>query len=258
MKRAILCCILTGAFATAANSAEKVIIYGDDDYAPYSFVENGQLKGIYVDILKKAIEKMPSTYQIELQPVPWKRGLAELESGTGFGLFPPYMKKKERPYINPYSVPMLKEEVVLFCRDDVMASPRKKIPDDFTGLTIGVNAGFNISEGLSAGAKSGKLNLAESKGNDSNLKKLAGKRIDCYANDRGSILYTAKKLRSDPQFGNFKMSEAAVISGEDGYIGYSANTKVPYKADFIEKMNAALETVKKEGVVAKAVDAYLK
>jgi polar amino acid transport system substrate-binding protein len=257
MRKIHLCCLVASALASTAYGTEKVVIYGDDDYAPYSYVENGQFKGIYVDVLRKAIQKMPPNYQVELQPIPWKRGLDQLESGAGFALFPPYMKK-DRTYIQPYSTPILREEVVLFCREDVMKSARGKFPDDFSGLTIGINAGFALSDTLATAAKSGKLTLSEAKGNESNLKKLANKRVDCYANDRSSILYTAKKLRSDPQFGNFKLTEAVMLSGEEAYIGYSANSKAAYKKDFIEKMNAALNEVKKDGAVAIAVDAYVK
>jgi polar amino acid transport system substrate-binding protein len=257
MRKTLVCCVIASALTSVAHGAEKVIIYGDDDYAPYSYVENGQFKGIYVDVLKKAIQKMPPNYQVELQPIPWKRGLDQLESGAGFALFPPYLKK-ERTYIQPYSVSMLREEVVVFCHEDVMKSARKKFPDDFSGLTIGVNAGFALSDTLGTAAKSGKLRLSEAKGNESNLKKLANKRVDCYANDRASILYTAKKLRADPQFGNFKLIEAAMLAGEAAYIGYSANSKVSYKADFIEKMNAALNEVKKTDAVTTAVEAYVK
>ncbi|WP_158597992.1 substrate-binding periplasmic protein [Noviherbaspirillum saxi] len=257
MKKTLLCCIIASTFTTLVHGAEKVIIYGDDDYAPYSYVENGQFKGIYVDVLKNAIQKLPAGYQVELRPIPWKRGLDLLESGAGFALFPPYMKK-ERTYIQSYSVPLLREEVALFCHEDAMKSVRKKFPEDFSGITIGINAGFALTDTLGAAAKSGKVNLSEAKGNESNLKKLASKRVDCYANDKGSILYSAKKLRADPQFGNFKLIEAAMLSGESAHIGYSVNFKAAYKTDFIEKMNAALNEVKKGDAINTAVEAYIK
>lgn len=257
MKHLIVCCAVAGAFTSTAYGAEKVVLYGDDDYAPYSYVENGQLKGVYVDILKKAIELMPANYQVELQPRPWKRGLAELASGAALGLFPPYMRK-ERPFIQPYSTAIFHETVVLFCNEDVMKKERKNFPADFAGLSVGINLGFSLSDKLTAAATAGTITLAEAKGNDLNLKKLAAKRIDCYANDRGSIVYTAKKLRGDPGLANFKLLEATELGGEDAFIGYSLNSKVAYKADFIEKMNTALEAVKKNGAVSKITDSYFK
>ncbi|TDP74807.1 hypothetical protein [Roseateles toxinivorans] len=117
---------------------------------------------------------------MELRPRSWKRGLVDLESGTSLGRLPPGLKR-ERTYFGPYSVVLYRETVVLFCNPEVMTKPRRQFPDDFLGLTVGANAGFLLSARLIAAAQSGKIHLSEAKGNDSNLKKLAAKRVDCYA-----------------------------------------------------------------------------
>lgn len=256
MKRQLLCIMIALCSATVF-AGEKVVLLGDDDYAPYSYVENGQFKGMYVELLNKASELLKPAYEVELKPRPWKRSLADLENGTAFALFPPGMKK-ERPYIAPYSVVLYTETVVLFCNSDVMKTSRKKFPEDFNGLTIGVNAGFLLSGRLISAANAGKISLSEAKGNEANLKKLALKRIACYATDRGAAFYTARKLQSDPDLTNFKLQEALELSGEDTFIGYSIHSNPPYKTDFIEKMNAAIETIKRNGTLAKIESAYLK
>ena len=140
--RARLCLSLAllGVLPSAFGAPQTVILYGDDDYAPYSYVENGVFKGMYIDILREAASQMPA-YRLVLQPRPWKRGLAALEQGRVFGLFPPG-RKTERPYVQPYSAMLYRESVVLFCHDEVMRTPRAHFPQDFAGLRIGVNAGF--------------------------------------------------------------------------------------------------------------------
>lgn len=257
MKSAMLACLIGLSVGAAAHGAEKVVLYGDNDYAPYSYVENGQFKGIYVDILKKAAEKLAGSYQVEVQPTPWKRGLSDLESGAIIALFPPYLNKS-RTYIQPYSVPIYQEEVVLFCNDNVMKTARKTFPDDFQGLTIGVNLGFVLGEKMANATKAGKVKVSEAKGNEANVLKLAAKRVDCYANDRASVQFTVKQMLSNPEVKNFKLLEAAPLSAENAYIGYSAKNGAAYKSDFINKMNAALEDVKKSGYVSQVVDKYLK
>ena len=48
MKRVV--CFLMGAIVLGhATATQKVVIEADNDYAPYSYVEDGELKGIYVD-----------------------------------------------------------------------------------------------------------------------------------------------------------------------------------------------------------------
>ena len=240
-----------------ARAGEKVTLYGDENYAPYSYVENGQLKGMYVDILELEAEKLKPAYDVSLQPVPWKRGLADLEFGSSFALFPPGLKR-ERTYIDLYSVPMYRETVVVFCNDAVMAKPRARFPEDFGGLTIGVNLGFLLSDRLMQAAKVGAVKTESAKNNDANLKKLASHRIDCFASDRAAARYAARQLEGYFSGSGFKLQEAVELSGEDTFIGYSGKNNPTYKADFIAKMDAALEAMKRNGQLAKIVADYLR
>lgn len=122
----------------------SVVVYGDDAYPPYSYEENGQAKGIYADILSAVFARMPD-YQVTVSPIPWKRGLKMLKTGKGFALFPPYYYPDKRPYIFPYSTPILPEEVVVFCHPDrVRGRPLTRWPDDYFGLKIGLNEAFEI------------------------------------------------------------------------------------------------------------------
>ena len=256
--RAGLCLTLAllGVSPCAVAAPQTVILYGDDDYAPYSYVENGVFKGMYVDILRLAARTMPA-YRLELQPRPWKRGLDALEKGQVFGLFPPG-RKTERPYVQPYSAMLYRESVVLFCHDAVMRTPRTRFPADFAGLTIGVNTGFLLSEKLMAPARAGLLRLEAAKGNEANLKKLALRRIDCYASDRGAARHTARRLQGELASFGFTLHEVLELSSEATYIAYSARNTPAYKADFIEKMNAAILALRQNGQLARIEQAYLR
>jgi polar amino acid transport system substrate-binding protein len=254
LRRLLLCLGL--ATAVPGQAADTVILYGDSDYPPYSYVENGRFTGIYVDVLTLAASMMAPQFKVELRPLPWKRGLADMESGRAFGLFPPGLKK-ERGYIGAYSLPLYRETVVLFCNDKVMQTPRTTFPADFNGLTVGVNSGFLLSARLIDAASQGLLRLEPAKSNEANLKKLALERIDCYASDRGAALYSTKRLLASRQLPNFVLREAVELSGENTYIGYSAGNNPPYKAAFIEKMNAVIDALHKSGASARIEQAYL-
>jgi polar amino acid transport system substrate-binding protein len=247
LRRLLFCLCL--AAAAHGRAADTVILYGDSDYPPYSYLENGRFTGIYVDMLTLAARAMAPRFKVELRPLPWKRGLAELESGHAFALFPPGLKR-ERTYIGSYSLPLYRETVVLFCNAQVMKTRRSVFPDDFAGLTVGVNAGFLLSARLIDAANQGKLRLAPAGGNDANLKKLARGRIDCYASDRGAALYSAKRLQ-------MVLREAVALSGENTYIGYSSASNPPYKAAFIASMNAAIDAIHKSGASARIEQTYL-
>lgn len=256
-RHTVCVCVVAAGFASTVFAGEKVILYGDENYAPYSYVEDGRFKGMYVDILEKAAQRLKPDYDITLLPVPWKRGLADLEFGSAFALFPPGLKR-ERSYIDHYSVAIYRETVVVFCNDAVMGVARKAFPDDFAGLTVGVNLGFLLSDRLMQAAKLGTVKLESAKNNEANLKKLAGRRIDCFASDRAAARYAARLL--EPYFASsgFKLQEAVELSGEDTYIGYSVKNQPAYRADFIAKMDTALEAMKRNGQLAKIVAEYLR
>lgn len=59
---------------SVAAAKQDVFIYGESNYPPYTWIDNGEFRGIYVDIFNKAFEKMED-YNIQLKAVPWERGL---------------------------------------------------------------------------------------------------------------------------------------------------------------------------------------
>ena len=252
----LLACLAWPAPA-GGQTPQEVVLYGDDSYPPYSFVEQGQFKGLYVDMIRKAAEALAPEYRVEFRALPWRRGLAELELGTAFALFSPGMKT-ERPFISDYSTELFRETVVLFCNEDVMKTARSVFPRDFLGLSVGVNAGFLLSERLQDAAKSHQIRLEQAKGADNNLRKLALKRIDCYATDRGAGLYGARGIPTAKGARGLRLIEAVELAGESTYIGYSAHNNPPYKAAFIKKMDAALDALKKTPAMTRIEQEYLR
>ena len=250
----IYCVLMT---LPAAHASEQVVLHGDENYPPYSYIENGKFTGIDVDILRLAGARLSPSYELKLTPTPWKRGLAMLENGTAFGLFPPG-RKHERTYIDQYSTVILRESVVVFCNRAVMRSPRSDFPADYAGLTIGINAGFLLSDRLMQAANRGIVRLEPAKDNDANLKKLAMHRIDCYASDRVAALFSAKKLGTQLNLDARELQVAAELSEEETYVAFSARNNPPFKADFIEKLNAVLTEMKAHGEIDKIVERYLR
>lgn len=243
-----------------ALAIQKVVIEADNDYAPYSYVEDGELKGIYVDLLKLAGKKLAPAYEVELEAIPWKRGLKNLETGRSMALFPPY-RSKERPYIDPYSTPLYRETVVLFCNESNPGHAPRRFPEDFAGLTIGVNLGFALGDKMTDAVKARTFTVTESKGNEDNLWKLQAGQIDCYANDRLAVQYSFSKLQDKVKFRQFKgyrLSESAELSSEDAFIGYSAANTLSYKADFVKQMDAVLLELKKAGTINRLIVDYVR
>jgi len=256
---ALACVSVAAWLSLPVAAAETVTLYGDDGYPPYSYVENGQFKGIYVELLQAAAAKLLPHYRLELKPVPWRRGVAMLENGQALGLFPPYLRR-ERTYIWPYSTPLYREQVVIVCNTAALNKPRRRFPDDFGDVTIGINSGFALADSLIQARAAGKVGIDEAMGNAINIRKLRNNRIGCYINDRLSIFHTLKHMGHRPgqpmQAGELAVREVAVISGEEAFVGFSRRASAPYKDDFIRRLNAALLELQAAGTIRGIVALY--
>ena len=257
---------LVGIAASACFAAEPapiaVTIYSDAGYPPYSYVDDGKAVGIYAEIMRRAFARMPR-YAVTIEPVPWKRGLALLASGQGFALYPPYRRPQERPWMTPYSEPVLEETVVVVCRDQVLKKSRPLWPDDYAGLVIGSNSGFQVvGEAFRMAVVQGKLAYEEAGTSQQNIMKLVAGRIDCYENDRVSIYWEYERLRRRGQLtGDHPgvLVEGAVVSREYGYLGFGAGDekRFPFRNDFLREFNDAIRALRGSGEIAKIVEAFL-
>lgn len=67
---------------------QRVTIFADDAYPPYSYAENGRAVGIYPEILRAA-DVLMTEFEIELQPIPWRRGSSYSKQEEFLLCFPP-------------------------------------------------------------------------------------------------------------------------------------------------------------------------
>ncbi|MCL9782070.1 ABC transporter substrate-binding protein [Vibrio sp. S4M6] len=249
--------ILTLIWTSSVVAQTKVTVYGDDSYPPYSYAENGKITGIYTVILKKVFSQMPD-YDVSIQGVPWKRGLAQIKAGEIFALYPPYKRPKQRPYMQ-YDGPILDEKLVVVCQQSKLKTPRPNWPDDYIGLTIGNNSGFSAGgDKFHELVKAKKIKLDEVKGTERNLLKLISGRTDCYMNDALSIQWELKQLQKMGKYDGKSIKEGAVISSEQGYLGIITDgKKFPFKQDFTQQYLKVLNEMKSSGEIDKIIKDFV-
>ena len=259
---AVLC--LSIAASAQTGTAVSLVIYGDDDYPPYCYVENGQMKGIYTEIVREATQSMPQ-YAVQLRPVPWKRGVLMLQTGEAFALYPPCSWRSERPYVR-YCLPLLMEQLVVLCNRDVLAKRKlQRWPADCAGLHIGVNAGFLSGDaGLTASLRAEKIVLDPAKGTRTNLHKLMRRRIDCYVSDRLSAQWELQRIRREgppgtPMQALQALQETAQLASQQAHLGFTWRRPVAYpcRDDFIEQFNAAIVRMQNNGAIRRIVERAL-
>ncbi|WP_320174905.1 transporter substrate-binding domain-containing protein [Maridesulfovibrio sp.] len=247
MKR-IVCLALVVAFligAQISHAAQKVTVYGEESYIPYAFLDNGTPNGIYVKILNQVFSKM-TDYDVTIELVPWKRALNLVETGKGFACFASYYRPKERPWVSPWSEPIISEGYAAYCGKEVVSKPRQNWPADFKGLELGCISGYSIPNKK-------ELNFQDADNNETNLKKLISGRIDCFIQDDASIRYSMKQMNIP----SGKIVKAMQVSSENGYLAFSKAFNASYKDDFVKKFNQVLSEMKKSGEVDKIVADFL-
>ena len=256
----LLCLAVQG--TALAQTPISVTVLCDASYPPYSYAENGEAKGLYSDILRAAFARMPD-YRVSIRPVPWPRGLAALEKGTAFALFPPYYRPVERPWMD-YSRPILEESVVAFVRSE-LAQQRaiEDFPAAYAGLRIGLNRGFNIiaAPDYKRMLAAGQVQQSYASDNRTNLLQLKRQRIDVYINDRLSILWELQQMRDQHLLGNTGLDwlvEGPRLSSEHGHLGYTRlNPQAyPYKQDFMQRLDQVLLDLEADGSIARLAAHY--
>lgn len=243
--------LLSFLLVICAHSSLAITIVGDDAYPPYSFKDKGKVSGIYTDIIQHALVEMENLSSITTMP--WKRGLSDLKTNSIDTLFPPYYRPKQRPHMS-YSTDILNETLVIVCSSKV--APRlKSFPEDYKGISLGKNAGFAPGETVDEAVKNKIIKLHEAKGMTANLKKLINKRIDCYVNDRLSILYELKKMAARGEYDGSSIVETHVLGSEKGYLGFKKGASTEVKG-FITQFNRVIEEMKSSGKIDEIVAKY--
>ncbi|WP_199911738.1 type 2 periplasmic-binding domain-containing protein [Dongshaea marina] len=166
----------------------------------------------------------------------------------------------------PYSIPIIYERVSVFCHEDVLAqSLRARWPEDYYGLIIGNNAGFAIGgDKFWKAVKKGRIKIQEVGGTRQNILKMGLKRIDCYINDRISILWELKKLKATGEYQegvrHAKLLEGATISIEQGFLGFTDKDKgkFPYKTDFIKEFDTVIYSMRRTGELQEIIESYVR
>lgn len=235
--------------------AKPILIFGDDSYPPYSYFEGGVQKGIYTDIIHRVDEKLAG-YEITIKAMPWKRALRKVKNGEIPLFYPPYKRSKERPYMD-YSVEILPETLSIFCRKDLGLTRESIFPQDYKGLLLGENLGFSSGESIQEARDKGVLSLSSARGTRANLIKIIDKKLDCYVNDRISILYELNVLMKLGEYDGLSVIETVKVSSEYGYLGVSQYSGVyPYLSEFINQFNQQIKLMKKNGEINAIMNNY--
>jgi polar amino acid transport system substrate-binding protein len=179
-----------------ASAKTPIVLYSEEGQKPFSYQENAEVKGAYIDSLAKILKKLPD-YEVSIKLAPWARAIAEVEHGESAGIIGVYYRPNERPFLN-HSKAIYLEEVAVYCnRENIKNRQFKQFPDDFTGMSFGNQKAY-----LAPGpaffefAKQEKIKIVEGIEFPKLVKKMLVGELDCVVNPDLVIQMTLKDLEA--------------------------------------------------------------
>jgi polar amino acid transport system substrate-binding protein len=275
MKKIIFILIAYFISNSVVFSAQEVKISTYDVLPPFAFRDvQGKLTGVYIEIVKKAVSRMPD-YTVSFKVLPWTRAKMEAETGIAFAILPPYFHahdwltkaEPKRPYIWPYSLPLFTQYDVVVCNEKVLAAPRKEYPDDYQGLKFVMWRGDGrAGENFIRLAEEKKIDLHLLNDVKSIIPFLLKERADCTVTSRVPFAWYVEQLKKTGEYQKYNkkgvvLKEATIISSNEGYLGYTdidAEKKFPFKKDFSIKFDIEIYKMKKNGEIQEIVDRFVK
>ena len=239
----------------------QVTIHAECNYRPYSYCEDGKVKGISIDIFKSIFSKIQD-YSLNIVGMDLKEARKKMKAKEILMLGTMSYRKSRLSYVH-YTAPYIYHNKALYCNKKY----KKKIdwPKDFYGSKIARAKGHSMDKVLKKAVKDGFIEIIEGTPTE-NIQKLINGEVDCYIDDsialKGEMLKTKKEYRDKnlPLDKVNKITEAYSLSKSPYHIGFS---KVHFSARnyLIKKINLAIKVMQSSNeideIVKKNLDRYL-
>ena len=232
--------------AHAAESPDTDLVLLTENFPPYNMAKNGKnfaqdenINGIAVDIVREMFKRADITYSLTLR-FPWERIYKLALEKPGYGVFV-MARLPDREKLFKWVGPLGPDDWIMLAKADSKIT--LETLDDARKYKIGAYKGDAIAETL---AKQG-LNPIVVLRDQDNAKKLVSGQIDLWATGDPAGRYLAR------QEGVTGLKTLLRFSSAELYL--ALNKDVPDEA--VAKLQAALDQMRKDGVVEEIMARYL-
>lgn len=238
--------LLLALLLVQSAQAEVFRVFGAHDGFPKYFEEDGEAKGIVVDISKHCLNQMQVPYQIQL--LPWKRAytMAERSEGGVIGL----SISEERLTLFDFSEPIFTEHIVLVVQKgrEFPYQSITDLKDKLIGATIGTSYGTAYDEAVANGT----LTIVGFNDTRSGLGMLQRERIDAIL--LGSSVDIRRLAQSWPGLQPDAFTTLPVpFKSDSKHMGIAKALKMGW---FLEQFNQCLKNGHDTGIFAPIIYQY--
>ncbi|WP_060480732.1 ABC transporter substrate-binding protein [Pseudomonas sp. NBRC 111119] len=214
-----------------------------DDWAPYVYEQEGQPRGIDVEVTTQVFARLG--VQVEWQFMPWKRCLAMVEQGQADGVMDIFQSDARHPYLLFPAEPMSVVEFVLF-----QANARRHSVDnlnDLGNLRIGTSPGYDYGTAFNQASA---FQREAAPTHEANFGKLVLGRIDLAITDRKVGQYLIQHMGLQQQVEPLPL----VISRKAQFLGL---VRKPGREALAQAFTEELRRFKQEPAYAAIIERYI-
>ncbi|WP_319243463.1 transporter substrate-binding domain-containing protein [uncultured Propionivibrio sp.] len=228
--------------------AGELLVVTDENLPPFSFVRDGKVVGVDVDMLRRAAAKAGASVRIEA--LPWKRVLHLLENG-GTPWAMPLFRTPEREVVSSFIAPLHFSTMGVFVRRGG-EFPFTSL-DDLNGKRLGYNRGYALPPDLSEAVRQGRLQLEEVASTAQNVEKLLAGRIDCFVANVENVDFTLVGMASRQ---DVVLLPKRLWERRPAYLVIARAAEGKETAGTVASLRQALESLHRDGSYARILAQY--
>lgn len=216
------------------------------DFPPHQYVEDGEIKGADVDIIREIGKRM--NLDIKFVALPWKRVLLSAKKGSVSAVLAVLQNRDRAKFIRYPTVPihMNRNSIVIRKGDPIHISSL----DDLHGLKIGVTLGYSYGQEFD---RIPGLIKTEVNGQKQLVRMLEIERIDAAIVIEAPFYYNAKQLGFQDRF-----ETAYVFSETPAYTGLSIKGTDPNTDQIADDYARILRELIENGFVEETLRKYVR
>jgi len=222
-----------------SNAEQTLTLVALDNYAPFSWQENGQAKGNDIEIVNELCTRLKINCIIKF--IPWKRALIETEHGNIDGIIGAFTSAERDKFAHSINQPLHYTIVKAFIKETDKLLFRKI--EDLKGEQIGINRGFHFSKQLDKATKSHFFEVQFANDSPANLAKLMQGRIKGFVGNFQQTMTLLEELSLAEQIIPIPSFAKTAIST---HIIISKKATIKNKAVLLRDMNLVLKSMYQE------------
>lgn len=237
--------------APLASSQETLVLGITDEFKPYSWLENGEMKGIDTDITLELCKRANITCQIQFMP--WKRVQNLVEIGELDGAIAAFKTPEREEYAVFLDLPVHYTRQSIFVRQNARFNFQGIA--DLYGKRVGINRGFKVSSEFDSAAAERAFFLDESDTIEVALLKLSSGRIDAVVASQLQTQIAISQLNLE---GDITELDKPITSPRPSYIMLSKRSAVTQNDMLINKLNSSLQLMYDDDTVGGIARYYIR